>query len=50
MLTCLPNNTDVPEYVNQNRERFRKTLAIHGRSNVGFLDVDPDDPLCEEGV
>lgn len=50
VLTYLPNNADVPEYVNQNREGLWNELAIHGTPNAGFLDVDPDDPPREEGV
>ncbi|OAQ31825.1 hypothetical protein K457DRAFT_17134 [Linnemannia elongata AG-77] len=37
-------------YVNKNWERFWNMLAIHGTFNAGFLGVDPDDPLREEGV
>ncbi|KAG0275160.1 hypothetical protein BGZ95_009124 [Linnemannia exigua] len=46
-LVYVPNNTDVPEYVNQNRERFWYMLEIRGTPNAGFLDVDPDNPLGE---
>ncbi|KAG0374216.1 hypothetical protein BGX24_010671 [Mortierella sp. AD032] len=46
-LVYIPNNVDVPEYVNQNRERFWHMLEIRGTPNVGFLDVDPDSPLGE---
>jgi hypothetical protein len=50
VLTYLPNNTDVPEYVNQHRERFWNMLAIYGTPNAGFLDVDSADPLREDNV
>ncbi|KAF9909812.1 hypothetical protein EC991_007983 [Linnemannia zychae] len=45
-LTYLPDNHDVPEYVNANRERFQYLLDIHDKPNAGFLDVNPDDPFA----
>ncbi|KAG0374219.1 hypothetical protein BGX24_010674 [Mortierella sp. AD032] len=45
-LAYLPENSDVPDYVNANRERFQYLLDIHDKPNAGFLDVDPNDPFA----
>ncbi|KAF9909817.1 hypothetical protein EC991_007988 [Linnemannia zychae] len=44
-LVYIPNNMDVPEFVNQDREKYKYVLDVHGTPNAGFLDVDPNNPL-----
>ncbi|KAF9130641.1 hypothetical protein BGW39_002825 [Mortierella sp. 14UC] len=44
-LLYIPNNMNVPEVVNQDREKYKYILAVHGTPNAGFIDVDPNNPL-----
>ncbi|KAF9129050.1 hypothetical protein BGX30_014111 [Mortierella sp. GBA39] len=44
-LRYIPDNHDVPEVVNQDREKYKYLLTVHGTPNAGYLDVDPNKPL-----
>ncbi|GJJ76016.1 beta-1,4-mannosyl-glycoprotein beta-1,4-N-acetylglucosaminyltransferase [Entomortierella parvispora] len=43
----VPDNNDIPVYVSENREKYSYMLSRHNKSNAGFLDVNPEDPLDE---
>ncbi|KAG0043912.1 hypothetical protein BGZ83_010921 [Gryganskiella cystojenkinii] len=42
------NNEDLPSYVSEHRKEFSYLLQRRNRTNAGFLDVNPENPLDEK--